>query len=463
MNLILQYVDDTKLIRRISSAGQSVALYAPGVSVAVARALCAATCRLQGAVKAVLDVSQKSVDMGYLDPEAAELIWRAQQDSGACQFFHLPGLRLGSLFVDDKPALVYAPVSKLMEDEYLNQVMRCLSGLEVCAGACTMDVRVLPVVAVDEPMVAMLRKLHPAKSLSAIKAECAEKLAEAQQRVEGAEKRAQEAEKRATEAETRAVEKYKAQFKIRKVEFSVRSQPTAIGRKRASIPSMFLVGVGNEAEKKLLANYRLFPDEDEIDKYIAAHYPQEGIAQFAELEESIRNHYLLNVPRFGSYVRSKDIKEFKNEVDALKQLGKKVGQHIREALSKRIDAAIENLYKILEAQWARSRDPWYEEFRRKHPKEARDRHAIFVAEMKAGTKGTDALIEKFIPAIDCFSTPIDEALADNEEFMSALCKMLCKRNHTEGKEKIQVEDLITLSPKTTTVHSCPYEQGCEKV
>ena len=445
MNLILQHVDDTELIRRISSAGQSVALYAPGVSIAVARALCAATARLNGAVKVVLDVSQKSVDMGYLAPEAVELIWRTQRDSGTGQFCHLSGLRLGSLFVDDKPALVYASVAKLVEDECVEQVMRCPSGLEVCEGNCTMDVRVLPVVAVDEPMVARLCKLRPAKSLSSIKTECEEKVAAAQQRVDAAEQRAQAAEKFAAEAETQAVEKYKAQFKIRKVEFSVRSQPTAIGRKRVSIPSMFLVGVGSEAEKKLLANYQIFPDKDEIDKYIAAHYPQEGIAQFAELEESIRGHYLLNVPHFGSYVQTKDIDDFKDKVETLKQLGKKVGQHIREALSKRIDAAIENLYRILEAQWALSRDPWYDEFRRKHPKESRDRHTIFVAEMKAGTKGTDALIEKFIPEIDCFSTPIDEALTESEEFIRALHGVLVKRNLSECTAKLHINDLIPVS------------------
>ena len=97
MNLILQHVDDTELIRRIESARQSVALYAPGVSVAVARVLCAAIVRLHGAVKIVLEVSQKSVDMGYLDPEAVESIWQAQQDAQASMFFHLPGLRLLSL------------------------------------------------------------------------------------------------------------------------------------------------------------------------------------------------------------------------------------------------------------------------------------------------------------------------------------------------------------------------------
>ena len=94
MNLLLQRVDDSELIRRIDAADSSVALYAPGVSVEVARALHRAAWRLGGAIKVVLDVSQKSVDMGYLEPAAVEIIWKLQQDLGVQIFFHLPGLRM---------------------------------------------------------------------------------------------------------------------------------------------------------------------------------------------------------------------------------------------------------------------------------------------------------------------------------------------------------------------------------
>ena len=101
MNLFLQHVDDNELIRRIDAAEKSIALYAPGVSVAVAWALHRAAVRLEGAVKVVFDVSQKSVDMGYLDPAAVEIIWKLQYGLGSQMFYHLPGLRLSSLFVDD--------------------------------------------------------------------------------------------------------------------------------------------------------------------------------------------------------------------------------------------------------------------------------------------------------------------------------------------------------------------------
>ena len=450
MTLLLQRVDDNELIRRIDAADSSVALYTPGVSSAVAWALHRAAWRLKGAIKVVLDVSQKSVDMGYLEPAAVEIIWKLQQDLGAQIFFHLPGLRMGSLFVNEGRALVYAPVAKLMEDECYEQVMRCPSGLEVVEGKCAIDVRELRLVVVDEQMVARICdiKLKPAKSLSAIMAEYEQRIVESEKKVEDAEKRAKDAEKRAEEAETKAVEEYKNRFKIRKVEFSVRSQPAAIGRKRATIPSMFLVGVGNEAEEKLLANYRLFMDEDEIEKYIAGKYKGEGIDAFAEKEKSIRDKYLLYVPHFGSYVRTCDMEAFEEELSALEKLGKKVGEHIREALRKKIDAAIEDLYKILEQRWEKSNDTWFEEYLKKHPQASRDRHEIFMKEMKFGAKGTNALMENFVPTIDRSSTPIDEVLAENGEFIAGLRKALAKWNRGEGK--VSVEDLIDItkmSPK----------------
>ncbi len=453
MNLILQRVDDNELIRWIDSANSSVALYAPGVSVAVAWALHRAAWRLGGAIKVVLDVSQKSVDMGYLEPAAVEIIWKLQRDLRAQIFFHLPGLRLGSLFVDEGRALVYAPVAKLMEDECYGQVTRCPSGLEVVEGKCAIDVRELALVIVDESMVARICdiKLKPAKSLSAIRAEYEQRIVETEKKVEEAEKRARDAEKRAEEAEKKAVEDYKNRFKIRKVEFSVRSQPAAIGRKRVTIPSMFLVGVGNEAEEKLLANYRLFPDEKEIAKYITEKYPDEGIDKFAEMEKSIRDKYLLYVPHFGSYVRTCDMKAYEKEIAALEDLGKKVGEHIREALGKKIDDAIEGLYKALEQQWKKSNDPWFEEYLRKHPQASRDRHEIFMTEMKFGAKGTNALVENFVPTIDHSSTPIDEALAENKEFIAALRKALVKWNRGDGEGSVSVEDLIDITKESPKV------------
>ena len=104
-------------------------------------------------------------------------------------------------------------------------------------------------------------------------------------------------------------------------------------------------------------------------------------------------------------------------------------------------------YRLLERQWSRSHDPWLEAFRREHPKDKRERYEIFVSEMKSGTKGTDALVEKFVPEIKSFSTPIDETLAEDAAFLAAVRKILRKRNRIVGVEKIHVEDLITIIPK----------------
>ena len=101
MSLFLQRVDDGGLTRRIDEANSSVALYTPGVSAAVAWALQRAAWRLGGVIKIVLDVSQKSVDMGYLEPAAVKIIWKLQQDLGVQIFFHLSGLRMGALFADE--------------------------------------------------------------------------------------------------------------------------------------------------------------------------------------------------------------------------------------------------------------------------------------------------------------------------------------------------------------------------
>lgn len=456
MNIVLKRVDDDELIRRIDAADGSVAVYAPGVSVAVARALQRAAQRLGDSLRVVLDVSQKSVDMGYLDPAAVEILWKLQACRRHQFLFHLQGLRMGTLFVDGGCALVYAAVARLMEDECYEQVKRCPSGLEVCEGTGMLDVRELALTPVDERMVFRFcdLRLQPAKPISEIRAEYERRLVEAEQELESARTRAESAEKRAAEAERNAVDAYKAQFRIRRVEFSVHSQPAAIGRKCAKIPSMFLVGIGNEAEKKLIANYRLFPEEHEIEEHVAAKHPGEGVSRFTDMERSIRERYLLCVPEFGSFVRTCDNDAFMHEVEELKLLGQQVGKHVREALREKISAAVDGLYKFLSVQWDKSRDPWFEEYLHKHPRERRGRYEIFVGEMRSGAKGTDALVRKFEPEITCFSTPIDETLAEDAGFRKALYTALVRHNAVKGVVKIKLEDLIALKSEKEEKGTC---------
>ena len=191
----------------------------------------------------------------------------------------------------------------------------------------------------------------------------------------------------------------------------------------------------------------MFPEPGEIEAYIAAKHPDEGIAQFAEMEKAIRDKYLLCVPGFGSYVRTKDMEEYEREINTLKEFAKTVGKNIREALSATIDKAINGLYDLLEQQWSKSHDPWFEEFRKKNPDDNRDRRMVFVTKMKTGAKGTDELVASFVPEVRSFSTPIDEKLAGDGAFLTALRKILHKRNVANGVEKIYVEDLIAIAPK----------------
>ena len=65
--------------------------------------------------------------------------------------------------------------------------------------------------------------------------------------------------------------------------------------------------------------------------------------------------------------------------------------------------------------------------------------------MKSGAKGTNALVNNFVPKIDISDTPIDEALAGNDEFIAALQKALLKWNRGAGKESVSVKDLIDVT------------------
>ena len=104
--LVFTHVSDADLARRIKDARTSVTLYSPGIGEKVAEALVERFRGLGNAVKVVLDVSQKSVDMGYLAPRAVERLWKGAVDEGWTQFFHLSGLRLSVLAVDNEPLLL---------------------------------------------------------------------------------------------------------------------------------------------------------------------------------------------------------------------------------------------------------------------------------------------------------------------------------------------------------------------
>ena len=457
MSVILQRVSEEELAHRIDSAQESITLYAPGVKELVAESLCRAIPRLLGQVKVVLDVSQKSVDMGFLSPAAVVSIWEAQLEiingeygfSGEGLFFHLPGLRIGILLVDDREALIYAPFAENMEDDCLPVVQACPSGVEAMLSEQCAEYDSLELTTVTTAMVEPFGTiaLKPARKLSEIRTDYEERIKAIEEEKREAEERCAKAEEKAKMASEKAVEEYKSQFKIRKVELSISSQPASIGRKRITIPSMFLVGVGNEVEKNLAANYKLFPDTEELGQDIEREHKGETISDFVNKEKAIRDKYLIQVPKFGSYIRSCKETAFKAEVEELKKLGETVGAHIRKTLSDKVDKALCNLFDQLNAQWANTSDPWWKAYYHKHLADHRSIKDIFLSEMRKGPKGTIAIIENYSPEVTCFSTPIDESLAKDGDFLQALEGAIRKINSKskDGKDKLRLEDLIALN------------------
>lgn len=458
MSVILQRVTEEELARRIDSAQESIILYAPGVKELVAESLCRAFHRLRGRAKVVLDVSQKSVDMGYLTPSAVDRIWGLQVeflngDNGHSgvkgPFFHLPGLRIGVLVVDGSEALVYAPFAEKMEDDCLPVVQACPSGVEAMLSELCAEYDSLELTAVTATMVEPFGTiaLRPARTLSEIRKDYEERIKAVEEEKREAEERCAKAEEKAKMASEKAVEEYKSQFKIRKVELSISSQPASIGRKRVNIPAMFLVGIGNEVERNLIANYKLFPDTEEIDQAIGKEHKGESISDFVNKEKAIREKYLIQVPNFGSYIRSGALPDFEKDIRELRSIGEKVGAHMRKAMSGIVDKALEELFAILNAQWANSKDPWWMEYYRKHLVDRLSIKDIFMSEMRKGPKGTIAIIDNYSPEVTCFSTPIDESLANDDDFLQALEDAIRKINgrSKDGKDKLRLEDLIALN------------------
>ncbi len=452
MNLALTKVSDDELVRRIDSARQSVALYAPGVSLLVADALCRATVRLHGNVKVALDVSQKSVDMGFLEPEAIRRIWYAQSEHSETGyiFYHVPGIRLGSLFVDSEPPLAFAPFAKLMEDENMPVVAACPSGIEVPA----MDVgKFVHDLAQTIVKVGMVRELcdveiAPARPLSEIRQEneaLREQVAESEQRVVEAVARAVEAEKRIAEAGKTAVEEYKKTFTLRKVDFSVHCDPNSLDRRKVTIPPYFLVGMNSNAAAKLQAKYQLFPDADSILAEVNAAHSDDGESaeDFSEAAESFRRTFLLRVRNFGLFERIKDCPQAEKEVNKLKNLGSQITRHIQEAMSKHVKENIGRLADALAPQLGRID---LEQLNKKHlylsnflkPPSARD---IFIEVM---TRLAGKHIADFKVEVKFATTLVDESLMNDQAFREALVEAVRDRNNLFDKpeQQFKIDELL---------------------
>ncbi len=466
MNLALTKVSDDELVRRIDSARHSVALYAPGVGLHVADALCRATVRLRGNVKVALDVSQKSVDMGFLEPEAIRRIWYAQSEHSETGyiFYHVPGMRIGVLFMDSEPPLAFAPFAKLMEDENMPVVAVCPSGIEVPA----MDVGTFGQdLAQTIVKVGMVRELcdvelSPARPLSEIRkenealreqaaeserraAEAAVKMAEAEKKVAQAEAKMAEAEKMVAEAEKKAVEEYKKTFTLRKVDFSVHCDPNSLDRRKVTIPPYFLVGMKSEAAAKLQAKYQLFPDAASILAEVnSAHSnDKESAKYFSDAVESFRRLFLLRVRSFGSFERIKDSQQIEEEIKKLKELGRKVNWHIQEAMFKHVKDTVNKLADALAPQLVRidleqlnKMHRYSSDFYQLTP--ARE---IFIEVM---TELAEKHIAFFKVEVKFSTTLVDESLMNDQAFRKALKEAVRDRNNLFDKpeQKFDINELL---------------------
>jgi len=456
IDMILQIVNDNELLRRIRSAKSSIVLYATGVSNVVALALCDVAILQDISIKVIFDVSQKSVDMGYLEVEAVKALWKVQQVLDTTIFYHAAGLRLSLLFVDEQPAMVYAPIAKLMEDECYNLVARRPNGLHIDMdndltrnvkrvhyvvgdndGGGTRYANSHDYVPVNESMVSALcdKFLKPAKSLSAIKAECEQRVNAAQQKAAKA-----EAENTKLKAEMDAnveakFEEYKAHLSMfRRVELSIHFRPDAIKHKRIKIPSMFLVNISDDVAERLETSFRLFPNDSEIREYITSKYPQENIEGFEEMEKSIREKYLLYLPSFGTYIETKDNKAYEADIDKLTTFASTVGEHIREAMKAKIDMVLEALYKVLSEQWTKTDNKWYEIYCQRNHSHPASQHDAFMEIMRNGSsknasfKGISSFIDKFKPEIRAISTLVDDTLLKNKDFVAGIRAALEKQH-----------------------------------
>lgn len=459
MGLLLQWVTDAELIRRIDSARESIVLYTPGVDEKVAKALSRAMQRLGGEIKIVFDVSQKSIDMGFLECLAIKLIWQGQCELGRQVFFHRAGLRLGVLKVDSEPYFIYAPFARLMEDENKPIVLSCPSGANVWGTDESGEL--LEIKPVDEDQVFRLcvDLFKKAQSLSEIRAGYEEQIAAKDRELVEVREELERVKKEKEEA----VQWDKDKFRLRRIDFTIKAQPMKMNNRRVRIPPMFLVGLETEVVERLSANYPLYPELEDIERLLSGwKYDGTRIRDFHEEEKRMREKYLITVPSFGSFIPMKDMSDFAADVEKLKELGQKMGKNILSVIREEIDKNIDKLYDGLAVYWKKSRDPWWKQIQKRR---ARRQGSVdlglvvfkpkkYFREVMHCCIGPDydisdhALEKKFVPEIDYHEYPIDEVLTRDKKFIAALEKALRQRNGRlleypmKGVKLLRIEDLI---------------------
>ncbi len=389
MTQIVKPISSELIVERIQAAHSSVALYAAGVSEDIAAALCQAAERLCGYVKVALDVSRKSIEMGFLDKKALSSLWKCkcEEPTGRFGFYSVAGIRLCSLFIDDGPVLVYPALSPNFEEGHLGECLACpnsfmLDAEDVHLNDLGRDIAQEPVTV--EMVMSLCDGMGDAesKTLAEIRQEQkdagrAEGLRESAEKVEAAERRIDEAEKQKEEAVEQAEEArkecgrlkeelakkreeiiadYEKNAKIRRVEFSVTE--CLMSGCNLALPAEYL-SKRDAVRSRLKARYQLFDKDEKIDA--TADYESNGqkkkctLGYFAMRVKEIRQNLVFSAgPTFGNFVFGDDIKALEEAVAELKvmaeALKKKLPEAIREKADKKIDDLFKDVYPIMKAK-----------------------------------------------------------------------------------------------------------------
>lgn len=389
MKLLLKPINQQAIIERIQAAQSSVSLYAAGVSEDIAVALCQAVARLHGNVKVALDVSRKSVEMGFLEKKALARLWKCkcEESAGGFGFYSVTGLRLCSLFVDDGPVLVYPALSPNFEEGNLEICQACQNSflLDATASAVSdlgIDIAQVPVII--EMVDSLCDRMGDveSKSLSQIRQEQMdagreEGLRESAEKIDAAERRAEEAvrEKEVAVAQMENARKenealkeelakrkeeiikdYEENAKIRRVEFSVTE--CQMSGCNLAIPAEYL-SKRDAVRSRLKARYQLFDKDEKID--VTADYEFQGqkkkctLGYFAMRVKDIRQNLVFSAgTTYGNFVFGDDVKTLEEAVCELRviaeALKKKLPEAIREKADKKIGDLFKEVYPIMKAK-----------------------------------------------------------------------------------------------------------------
>ncbi|MBI3896077.1 MAG: hypothetical protein HY313_09115 [Acidobacteria bacterium] len=291
-------LDDGQLIEAIRSARRRLLLVAPGLSPAVAQAVCKQWLQMGGsAVQILLDVDPEICRMGYGTIEAIQLLQHtaAQLDS---VIHHRPGIRVGILVSDDK-ALVFSPTPLLVE-KLPSQVphpnaIRIEMTPSAPSGAGTLHEEASDLIQGGEP-VNDTQVQAAAQDLSVnppLKFDLARK-----------------------------VRVFNSQIEF--VEFEMKG--LSLSQKSATIPSD-LMGLANPKTQKLLrSTFKIVGEGSEVSG-----------KRVSKLKEFIVSRFLRNLPGYGTAVLRSNKPKFEEAVGTLERFVARFQKRVKPKLQEEMD------------------------------------------------------------------------------------------------------------------------------